>query len=335
MPLISAIRHRFTLPGLSQKPFFNFIEKRSGPFSGSVELTRERVYILPTRSGLIFALLILILLVGSINYSKSLGFALTFLLTGIGNVALYSCWRNLAGLRLKSGASANVFCGETACFSVQLENTDSSPRHAIAISQHGIEGEYTDVPALASAILSLPVKSRQRGRLYAGKFRLASEYPAGLFVAWTWIDLSMQCLVYPTPAAAVNMPSAPDDAGNDSGQNCTGSDEYSHLKKFKPGDNWRRICWKTAAKSDIFYSRQFTGGTPKPRWISWFDLDAESTEVKLSMMTRLVLDAHKQQQPYGLILPDSRLPPATGQSHYQHCLRRLALFQKTTDTGNS
>ena len=42
--------------------------------------------------------LLLLLLVGSVNYGKSLGYMLTFLLAGLGNVAMFSTWRNLAGL---------------------------------------------------------------------------------------------------------------------------------------------------------------------------------------------------------------------------------------------
>jgi hypothetical protein len=37
------------------------------------------VFILPTRAGLAFAVLLLVMLIGALNYSLGLGFALTFL----------------------------------------------------------------------------------------------------------------------------------------------------------------------------------------------------------------------------------------------------------------
>ena len=46
---------------------------------GPVVLDRKRIYILPTRRGLLFAVFLLVMLLGSINYALSLGFVLTFL----------------------------------------------------------------------------------------------------------------------------------------------------------------------------------------------------------------------------------------------------------------
>ena len=138
MSLLNILR----LPDFSRRPVFKFISKRSGPFEGAVTLTRDRVYIIPTKAGLIFSMLLLTLLIGSINYEKSLGFILTFLLTGIGNTLLLSTWRNIAGLELKSSDSLPVFSGEPATFSVQLVNQQSLERHWIAISQQGIDGPF-------------------------------------------------------------------------------------------------------------------------------------------------------------------------------------------------
>ena len=45
---------------------------------GEVTLTMRRVFIVPTRAGLAFAALLLVMLVGAINYNLGLGFALTF-----------------------------------------------------------------------------------------------------------------------------------------------------------------------------------------------------------------------------------------------------------------
>ena len=42
-----------------------------GPSDGPVTLTRDRVYIVPTKAGLIFSLLLQTLLIGPINYEKT------------------------------------------------------------------------------------------------------------------------------------------------------------------------------------------------------------------------------------------------------------------------
>ena len=50
---------------------------------GPITLGHRRVYIMPTRTGMMFAATLAIMLVGSINYVLSLGFMLTFLLSGL------------------------------------------------------------------------------------------------------------------------------------------------------------------------------------------------------------------------------------------------------------
>jgi hypothetical protein len=58
--------------------FSNWLYGFTPPERGTVELVHRRVYILPARLGWFFAGTLLVLLVGSINYALSLGFALTF-----------------------------------------------------------------------------------------------------------------------------------------------------------------------------------------------------------------------------------------------------------------
>jgi len=180
----------FKLPDFKKKPVFNFISKRSGPFDGSVTLTRDRVYIVPTKAGLMFALLLLTLLIGSINYEKNLGFILTFLLAGVGNIALLSTWRNIAGLELKRTQSQAVFANEEATFCVQLINQQLIDRYSIAISHNGNEYDVIDCAANSTPQIQFKVRSKTRGLLNPEKFRLYTEFPTGLFVAWTWVDIS-------------------------------------------------------------------------------------------------------------------------------------------------
>src|SRR3954466_13448832 len=84
------------------------------PERGAVLLVHRRVYIVPTRLGGLFAATLAILLVGSINYSLSLGFALTFVLAGMGIAGMVHTARNLARLAISTGRTEAVFAGESA-----------------------------------------------------------------------------------------------------------------------------------------------------------------------------------------------------------------------------
>ncbi len=323
--LIKNVARLFRLPDFSGKPVFNFISKRSGPFDGAVTLTRDRVYIIPTKAGLIFSLLLLTLLIGSINYEKNLGFILTFLLTGIGTILLLSTWRNIAGLELKNSMSLPVFSGQAATFSVQLVNHQLFDRFSIAISQHGTEQDIVDCSASSKQIINFKVETNKRGLLNAGRFRLYTEFPSGLFVAWTWVDLSMSCMVYPAPDNNIKPPVFDHSDNGNSDSSGKGLENFSHLRKYQQGDNISRISWKAAAKNDELFSKEFIGSKPVTHWINWNDIPARDNEQRLSIMTAIIIHAKKHQQCYGIRLPEKQIQPDSGDKHFHQCLTALAL----------
>eukprot|EP01035_Chromulina_nebulosa_P015667 gene15667-20752_t len=159
---------------------------------------RRRVYIVPTRYGYGYGLLLFVMLLGAMNYSNSMAFALTFLLAGIGLLAMHYTHGNLVNLSIAAQGSEPAFAGDTAQFSIRLDNPSRSPRHALTIAwQDQAPLAYADVSADSSATLSLALASTKRG---------ATEFPLGLFHAWAWVELDLACLIYPKPAAEGTAP---------------------------------------------------------------------------------------------------------------------------------
>lgn len=322
-----SLTSKFRFLDFSRRPALKFITRRSGPFDGEVTLDKNRVYILPTKIGVLFSLLLIILLLGSVNYGKSLGYMLVFLLAGVGNIAMLAIWRNIAGLRLRAGGCAPVFAGEQARFAVQLQNPGPLIRYSIAISQDGNEFEVVDVPADGVVQIHFNKPAEQRGLLRAGRFRLYTEFPTGLFVAWTWIELNMQAVVYPRPAVSAQPPIGSSIVDGSDDLHGDGLEEYTGLRKYQLGDSWRHVSWKATARSDELYTKQFAGGAPESQWIDWHTITATTIEHRLSIMTRLVLDAEAGHSHYGVRLPGVEVAPERGNQHLQHCLKLLALHE--------
>ena len=322
----SVFRLNILWPDFSRRPVFKFISRRSGPFDGKVTLTRDRVYIIPTKAGLIFSLLLITLLIGSINYEKNLGFILTFLLAGIGNILLLSTWRNIAGLELSGSDATAVFSGEPARFSIQLINHQLYDRHSIAISQHGEEQDIVDCAANSQQLITFKAKTARRGKLDAGRFRIYTEFPSGLFIAWTWADLSMTCIVYPAADNSIELPIFDHSESGETDTAGHGMENFSHLRKYHHGDNINRISWKAVAKTDELFTKQFIGAKPVTHWINWNDIPAKDTEQRLSMMTALIINAEQSHQYYGIRLPEKEIAPNSGSEHYHRCLTALALY---------
>ena len=188
-------------------------------------------------------------------------------------------------------------------------------------------GDTVDIDPGSIATARFNQLLEKRGYQNPGRIKLMTEFPLGLFIAWTWVDLSMRCLVYPVPATtAPTIPSIDSQSGEEQAEG-VGLDDFAGLRKFQPGDSWRRISWKAAGRLDELYSKEFTGGQPERQWIDWLTIDEASQEVRLSIMTRLVLDAQQAGRQYGLRLPGLEIKPDNGSSHQHHCLKALALYR--------
>ena len=64
--------------------------------SGAVVLTQRSIFIIPTRQGFTLAFVLVLMLLGDINYNLSLGYVLTFLLTMLAVMSMRHAFRNLA-----------------------------------------------------------------------------------------------------------------------------------------------------------------------------------------------------------------------------------------------
>jgi uncharacterized protein (DUF58 family) len=309
------------------KPFTKWLFRLHGPERGEVVLVQRRIFILPTRAGLMFGAVLLLMLIGSINYALSLGFILTFLLAGLGIVAMLHTFRNLAGLRVTPGKTDAVFAGDIARFPLTLRNPTRTPRYSVALARGREESDVVDVPGESAAVATAFVKAQGRGLLYPGRLTLYTRYPLGLYHGWSYVELDTHCVVYPHPAApGVPLP-APQAAGADGGGQGDGHDDFAGLRQYHPGDSPRHIAWKTAAREQVLLTKQFAGYAPAQLWLSLDSAPALlSYEEKISRLARWVLDADAAGITYGLKLPDAILEAATGTAHRERCLHALAML---------
>lgn len=308
--------------------FWAWLFQLRGPESGAVTLVQRRVFILPTRHGLVFALTLALMLVGSINYTLSLGFMLTFLLAALGILAILHTFRNLAQLRVCAGKTPPVFAGSVAQFGLWLENRSRLHRYAIGLARDRRDAVYADVPARDTLPVQLPVPAVRRGVLRPGRLTVFTRYPLGLCYAWSYVELDASCIVYPQPEALhIPLPLTQPSPGSgvDYGE---GQEDFAGLRAYHPGDSPRHIAWKAAARDQGLFTKQFSGKAEAELWLDWNELPrALGTEARLSRLARWVLDAHAAGLSFGLRLPGTTLPPAPGEGQRDRCLAALALYR--------
>lgn len=295
-----------------------------------VSLSQRRVYILPTRAGVLFAMTLALMLIGSINYNLSLGYGLTFLLAGTGIVSMLHTWRNLAHLKLRPGKSEPVFAGGEAAFTVLADNRGRVTRRSLAIRFGGYEPTYVDIEAVREIKVQINVPAPRRGVFRPGRFRIYTTYPLGLFYAWANVELDLACLVYPAPEGGdVPLPELHPVTGPGSATG-RGEEDFAGLRNYRPGDSLRRIAWKSVARNDIFATKLFSGASGTQLWLDYADMpESLGLEQRLSRMTRWVLDATHAGQQFGLRLPNQEIDFSTGEPQQTRCLEALALYRAT------
>lgn len=312
------------------------------PEQREVRLDRRRLYILPTRGGLGFAMLLLAMLLTSLNYNLSLGFGLTFLLAGIGMACMWMAYRNLLDLSVTAepGAPAQeAFAGQNAAFTLRLSNADAQARIGIearVAAMSEVAAPSVTLDAASDGTLTLLVPAARRGWLRLSRVTLSSRFPFGLFRVWGYADLGMSVLVFPAPetTAPPLPPMAALDNGEDGAASGYATDEgIDQLRKYRSGDPLHRIAWKHSARTGRWMSRAGEPPARPTRWLDWHALPAAMpAEARLSRLCAWLLAVGDEAE-VGLRLPGVEIRPGHGASHRRACLEALALWRTPGNGG--
>ena len=297
------------------------------PPASALALSHRNVFILPSRAGWVYLLLIVVMLLTAINYQNSMIYALTFWLVSMGLAAMWLTFRNLAGLHLSAGHALPVFVGEVVRLPVRFQ---VSGRWAAGI-EAGFRGDLFQVLSVApgeSLSVDLPLTTRRRGRLPSRRIRIQTRYPFGLFTAWSWVALEYPVVIYPQREDSAIVLGAGD--GDEEGALPLaekGDQDFAGIRDYRPGDNVHRIAWKHSARSETLRLLEMEKERGALCWLNWSSLPGLAVENRISRLTSWVCQAQQRGWRYGLELPGVSIAPSSGEHHYAQCLRALALWE--------
>lgn len=300
--------------------------KRQGLDPASTTLTPGRVYILPTGVGVIYGLMAFAMLLGSMNYNNNLSFVLTFLLAGLGFVAMHQCQRNLVGLEISFAGVEAVHAGQTAQFRIAVTNHSRNARHGIMLYVGDNVSDVMDLAPGESRVFTLALHAVQRGWLPLERFGVRTLFPFELFRSWAWLHMDLRGLVYPPIADNAPPPPPTETAHGHRQHDARGEEDFAGLRRFHEGDSPRNVAWKAYARSGQLLTKQFSGADTSSQWFDFDTVRGTDLEQKLAILTRWIVDTDQSRADYGLRLPGQQFAPAHGDAHRQRCLEALALF---------
>ncbi len=293
-----------------------------------IQLRHRRLYVLPTRYGLLFFAILLAILVGAVNHNNNLAFILAFLLGGISFVSIFHTFRNLSGLTLVSALAHPVLAGQIASFRLTIKNPG---RYRWSLSCAFSDAEKKtqfDLPSTEQQTIIVSHVTKKRGLLKPTRLNISSVYPFGLFRCWSSLNLDISCLVYPKPVPGPTVTgfdlTSDDNSGESGGP---GVEDFAGLKNYQQGDPLQHISWKSFARGQGLQTKIFEGQKGSSLYFDLESLPGDDLEWKLSRICHMILKAESLSLNYGLKLGRHIIDPDLGGNHKQRCLLVLALAE--------
>jgi uncharacterized protein (DUF58 family) len=290
-----------------------------------------RIYILPTKFGMFFALSILVMILAGAIYNNNLVNLLAFLLSSLFVVSLVLTHNNLKDVEVEGLSCEDGFAYHEGALRLAVRNSASAARRRLEINPEQTEIENAPLfekalEGSATVAVVLKFQRRARGKFTFEALRVASCYPLGLFRAWRWYQVQLSYFSYPFVAgASSHSPPRIRLGEQDAKSALEGGSDFTESRLLHPGEPPRRVDWRTLARGRPLMVKEFRSGA------SWgLDLDlphapGKDLEEKLSHLSQAVWQARAVNVSCLLHLPGATYILPNPHS-YQQVLRVLSQY---------
>lgn len=302
---------------------------------------RRQLYMLPTKAGWMFSMVVFALFLASIKFSHQPTFLLTFLLSAMAITSSLHTHKNINTLTMTLGNAAPCFVNESLSFPVTLHNPLNNHRHSIWVMCGGFQG-CVDIPANGSASLTIQLTAKDRGEFKLPKVSLTTHYPIGILFSWSRaFQSTSKAIVYPKPFDILSSPPLKDIESDESLESVVNQtkrasgEQISSLKNYQQGDRLRDIHWPALAKTGKLISKEYDQDTEQRLVFSWDDVSSLELENKLSQLCFWIMEISQGRETlaYQLSIPGFDSEYSVGEAHTNQCLEVLALFPSLTEKG--
>ena len=299
------------------------LTRLKAPEALPILLHRRRIYVLPTRFGLAFSVVLVAMMLGALNYNNNPAMLLTCLLAAASYQSVFQAFRAVDRLELRALRAEPCHAGDVLPLTFHF-HVDARKRRGLRMNIEGCEAVF-DLQPGEDGRVRIELPAPQRGWRRLGRIRVWSEYPFGLFHVWSWLNPEFSALVYPhletnAPPLPVSGAEAEQVAARRAG------DELATLRSYHPTDPLRNVAWKASARHDTLLVKEFEQRRGRETVLDFSALQGLSNEARIARLTRWIYMAEGAQVRYALQLPERRIGPGLGPDHRHTCLRELAML---------
>ena len=314
---------------LWNKTFHQWLKRRI-PRQKSHRLQHRNIFILPSRTGLFFLVLVLLLWLLGTNYQNNLVLGVAFLLLALLVICIHHTYGNLSGLQITVLKTVPGFVGDQGRVDLLIKKAGNRNHESINLFWLGGSNVKVSLVDQAQVTVSLMVPINYRGWFQPDRLRLSTDFPLGLIYSWSYLDLDAPILAYPQPISSAVQPTEQvlDDSDDLLAESLvSGHEEFAGLREYVPGDSLRNIDWRALARGQGLATRIYEDYASQYFWLDWQQFSGMSREAWLSRLCACVLEQSDQTGEYGLRLPGVQIDPGQGESHKKKLLEALALFE--------
>ena len=308
-----------------RRRYRQWVDRRTPPVDEAA-LDYRKLYILPSKAGYGFLMLVAALWLLATNFENNLIFILCFLLLAFFIVSIHFTHGTLAGLSVKPVRAQSVFQGDAAAVELAFRQGKTRRREQILLRFADGEPLVIAVDKAGDSFVTVLAPTRRRGYLEPGLLTIESHYPVGLMRVWTYVRFRFDAAVYPAPVTDRARTVTGRGAGESHFAGASGSEDYVGLKTYEAGESLRHVAWKQYAREQGLWSKQYGDPVEERVWVDWEDYPGMDSEQRLGRMAWQVCEHAANGRVYGLRLPGLELEPNQGAAHRQAALRHLALF---------
>lgn len=294
---------------------------------------REKIYIIPTSYGLMYASGIFVSLIGGVVYNNNLAFVLCFFLMALFLIGMVQTHNNIKKINIEK---LTVFLSPSQSFGkamvlVKSENLEKSNQINIECNSNDDHIQVNINTIFEKSLHSeyFDFKTGSWGKKKIKKVRLSTRYPFGFFYAWKNFSYSKDYFIYPKPMGQLKLPPTEQDDRDAKSHKKNKGEDFSEHKKYQIGESHKHVDWKAYARHSILLIKKFHDGDKE-----FYSIDYEKTrgdeDKRMAQLSKWIHQCEEKSTIYSLKVKTKKLPMGYGERHKSNCLKILACFREVS-----